>query len=32
LQYIFDPFQSFEMCIIFGVLESLDGLLQFPLA
>jgi hypothetical protein len=29
LHNIFDPFQSFEMCIIFGVLESLDGLPQF---
>jgi hypothetical protein len=29
LHYIFDPFQSFEMCIIFGVLESVDGLPQF---
>jgi len=29
LQNIFDPFQSFKVCIIFGVLESLDGLPQF---
>ncbi len=28
LHNIFDPFQSFEMCIIFGVLDSLDGLPQ----